>query len=171
MADKRKRQRRSRAEPRVDATATTPRDAQKATASVPSAPTSPVDPRRLEQNVTWGAVVGYTVSSKGLIIKVDVGAISRLAFFISADAPHFKSAVSIAMLAHNERRNASKMDDLDQRAGTIWVKYGEGLPEDRPERRLISGNTFLIDALELGLGMDDPFEIDDWVMSPNWIDD
>jgi hypothetical protein len=69
---------------------------------------------------TRGRVSGYSVTSVGLIIHLDCSAISRLSVSVDADEPHFRSAVSMAMVALNNRIAPSTTTGIDQHY--LWVR-------------------------------------------------
>lgn len=53
------------------------------------------------EGITWGSVNSYAVDSDRLMIKLNAGAINHPLISVGADAPHFRSAVSMAMLAYH----------------------------------------------------------------------
>ncbi len=61
----------------------------------------PVDNQLGEEGITWGYVDTYSVDADRLMIKLNAGAISRPLISMSSDEPHFRSAVSMAMMAHH----------------------------------------------------------------------
>lgn len=60
---------------------------------------------------TWGRVDGFQVRDDGLVIKLNSGAISRSIVLVETDAPHFRAAVSITMLAYNASFNRGTTPD------------------------------------------------------------
>lgn len=71
---------------------------------------------------TRGRVAGYNIGANGLIVHLDVGAIRKIAFSVGHDEPHFRSAVSMTMVALNNRVNPSTDnggDGFDQQY--LWV--------------------------------------------------
>lgn len=101
-----------------------------------------------------GRVAGFSVGTQGLVVKLDVSAVMRLAITVAADEPHFRSAVSMTMIAHNNRASqATPSRDIDHQY--LWVKLPAPTAADttRP-------------ALQVGLSQDNsesPFEVADFV--------
>jgi hypothetical protein len=56
-----------------------------------------------QPRIRVGRVNSYFVDNEGLRIKLDTGAIDRSIIFIATNAPYYRAAVSIAMLAFNGR--------------------------------------------------------------------
>lgn len=105
-----------------------------------------------------GRVAGFSVGAQGLVIKLDVSAILRLAITVAADEPHFRSAVSMTMIAHNNRENPATSDG-DNDHQYLWVKLAES-----------TAGHMTRPALDVGLSDNrsaSPFEIADFVTSPD----
>ena len=69
---------------------------------------------------TRGRVAGYSVTSSGLIIHLDCSAIFRISISVDGDEPHFRSAVSMAMVALNNRIAPSTSTENDQQY--LWAR-------------------------------------------------
>lgn len=116
-----------------------------------SAPTQVVsgDPSPNPQSkVRFGTVDAYSVDADRLMIKLSVvtgiaGPITgRMLISAAADAPNFRSWVSMAMIAHQTERYLN-------------VRYREpipGVPQPSPE---------VFEALELGVG-NEALQFDNW---------
>ena len=156
MAEKRNRRGRN-PEDRAKRTPTPVRQA------VPRTGTSPrgVDPgdiKGINALVTGGRVAGYTVDSNGLVVKLDVSALSRIAFSVSADAPHFRPAVSMTMMALNNRINPATQEGSAHDQQYLWVKL---------QSKAGGGN--ITPAAAVGLSNSneaDPFDVAGFVFSP-----
>lgn len=105
-----------------------------------------------------GRVVGYTVGRKGLVVKLDVSAIYRLAFSVEPDEPHFRSAVSMTMLALANRMNPNASGDhFDYQYLWVWLEKGTEGQDIRPAS--VVAASYNNDA--------NPFDIEGFVFSPN----
>ena len=111
------------------------------------------------QEVTRGRVAGYTVGPSGLIVKLDCSAISRIAFSVGADQPHFRSAVSMAMIAVNNRVNPATQSDLGHDQQYMWVRLQKATKDQKVRPALAIGMTYNNDL--------DPFDIDGFVYTPD----
>jgi hypothetical protein len=123
-----------------------------------SAPTLSVsgDPSPLSE-VKFGVVHAYSVNADRLMIKFGVipffagGETQRILLSVAADAPHFRSAVSMVMMVVH----------TDQGPKYLTVRYSlpnpiPGVPAPSPE---------VLQALEIGYGGTDPnsaLSFDDW---------
>jgi hypothetical protein len=99
----------------------------------------------VEQHVTWGLVESYAVDAERLRIKLNVSAIGRQVLWVGVDDPHYRAAVSMAMMAFHT-------------PGTRLTARYTTLRGAQP----IESNVF--HALEVGLG-NDPSEalaFDEW---------
>jgi hypothetical protein len=114
-----------------------------------SAPTESVPPSPLSK-VRFGMVDAYSVDADRLMIKLSVvtgtgGPITgRMLIYAAADAPNFRSWVSMVMIAHQTERYLN-------------VRYSTplpipGVPAPSPE---------VFQALELGVG-NEALQFDDW---------
>ena len=92
-----------------------------------------------EEKTASGWVRGFTVDDDRLLIKLDCSAIFRMLVAFPADAPNFRTAVSLTMLAYTNNERLS-------------VRYT--LP-GRMQRPLVT------QGIEIGLG-EKAFEIADW---------
>jgi hypothetical protein len=100
----------------------------------------------VDEQVTWGLVESYAVDAERLRIKLNVSAIGRTVVWVGADEPHFKTAVSMAMMAHHT-------------AGTkLTVRYAVHRVSTPPSSNVIH-------ALELGIGNDpeEALAFDEWL--------
>lgn len=90
-----------------------------------------------------GRVNSYSVAEDRLMIKLDVSASFRLLVQVGSDKPHFRSAVSMAMMAFHTP---------DTR---LTVRYLE------------SGNGGVVNGLEVGIGKDPDKALSfaDWPLS------
>lgn len=105
-----------------------------------------------------GRVAGYTVGPTGLTVKLDCSAIFRIAVSVGADQPHFRSAVSMAMIAVNNRVNpATQGSGSDQQF--MWVRLHKTTKDQKIRPALAVGMTYNNDA--------DPFDIDGFVYTPD----
>lgn len=105
-----------------------------------------------------GRVAGYTVGPSGLTVKLDCSAIFRIAVSVGADQPHFRSAVSMAMIAVNNRVNpATQGSGSDQQF--MWVRLHKTTKDQKVRPALAVGMTYNNDA--------DPFDIDGFVYTPD----
>ncbi|MEM6706987.1 MAG: hypothetical protein AAF690_30060 [Acidobacteriota bacterium] len=66
-----------------------------------------------ETESSWGRVDGYVLDDSGLTIKLNMSAISRRLVFVAIDRPMFKAAVSLVMMAHNNRWSGNTEIDLE----------------------------------------------------------
>ncbi len=112
-----------------------------------SAPTQSVsaDPSSLSK-VRFGVVDGYSVNANRLMIKFSVLTVAgslgeRMLIYAAADAPNFRSWVSMVMIAHQTERY------LNVRYSTVILS-----PHPNPE---------VFTALELGVG-NGALSFDDW---------
>lgn len=137
-------------------------DVRPSTATIPN----PAATGMQGETIQRGRVSAYHVTEKELIIKIDVSAIHRYAAYVPTDAPWYRSALSIAMLAYNERTREGNAG-LAYPAGTVWLRLAETLPEDEPAGS--DDRALILRAVAIGQGLNDPFEIADWSRSPNWI--
>lgn len=150
---------------------TTPGTTVPATSSHPTRPgpskvvATPMESPLGQAEVTRGRVTGYTVDSTGLVVKLDCSAISRIAFSVAADAPHFRAAVSMTMMALNNRVNPATQEGHAFDQQYLWVKFAPTLG-----RRTIAGDPPDIrPAVAVGLSNSneaDPFDIAGFVVSP-----
>ncbi len=98
------------------------------------------------ERFTWGLVESYAVDDEQLRIKLNTGAIGRNVVWVGVDEPHFRTAVSMAMMAFHTPDTK------------LTVRYAEnriGLPTE----------SNVIHALEIGIG-NDPSEalaFDEWL--------
>ena len=90
---------------------------------------------------TWGAVSAFTIDEHRMLIKLNISALSRMLVAVAVDAPHFKSCVSLTMMAYNNGEALS-------------VRYQD-------LTNVIQGVPVVMGGLEFGLGSD-AFAIDDW---------
>jgi hypothetical protein len=107
--------------------------------------------------VKFGAVHAYSVNDNGLMIKFSVVPFfagpetDRILLSVAADAPHFRSAVSMVMMVVH----------TDHGPKYLTVRYSTprsipGVPAPSPE---------VFEALEIGYGGTDPasaLSFDDW---------
>jgi len=116
-----------------------------------SAPTESVPPSPLSK-VRFGMVDAYSVDADRLMIKLSVvtgtgGPITgRMLIYAAADAPNFRSWVSMVMIAHQTERY------LNVRYSTVILS-----PHPNPE---------VFTALELGVGVG-ALAFDDWPQAPD----
>lgn len=107
-----------------------------------------------EANTTRGRVAGYSVGASGLVVNLDVGAISRICFSVGADEPHFRSAVSMAMVGLNNRVNPATTGSGAADQQWLWVLLENGT-EDRTIRPAVKvAASWSNDA--------DPFDFEGW---------
>ncbi|MCB6176626.1 hypothetical protein LHP98_00585 [Rhodobacter sp. Har01] len=105
---------------------------------------------------TRGRVAGYGVNSAGLTIHLDCSAISRIVASVGAEEPHFRSAVSMAMVALNNRISPSTSTGIDQQY--LWVSL-----EKTTKGRTIRPAA----AVALSSNTDnDPFDHAGWAFAP-----
>lgn len=126
------------------------------TANVQSTPRARVA-KASDRLVNRGRVVGYSVDNTGLVVKLDVSAVSRIAFSVSADAPHFRPAVSMTMIALNNRVNPATQEGQTFDHQYLWVKFA-------PK----SSGSEIRPATAVGLSNSneaDPFDIANFVLS------
>ncbi len=100
----------------------------------------------VNERFTWGLVESYAVSDEQLRIKLNTSAIGRNVVWVGVDEPHFRTAVSMAMMAFHT-------------PGTrLTVRY--------PVSRIgIPTDSNVIHALEIGIG-NNPSEalaFDEWL--------
>lgn len=105
--------------------------------------------------VVQGRIYAFHLTVDGLVIKLKVDSRTQLAFLIGADDPMFRGATSIALMALNERQNPP--ENVQNPTATVWVEYAN------IEKAQSSSQNKLIRATGIGVGVDEPFEIDDWV--------
>jgi hypothetical protein len=110
-----------------------------------SAPTESVPPSPLSK-VRFGMVDAYSVDADRLMIKFSVLTVAgslgeRMLIYAAADAPNFRSWVSMVMIAHQTERY------LNVRYSTVILR-----PQPNPE---------VFTALELGIG-NGALWFDDW---------
>jgi len=110
-----------------------------------SAPTESVPPSPLSK-VRFGMVDAYSVDADRLMIKLSVLTVAgslgeRMLIYAAADAPNFRSWVSMVMIAHQTERY------LNVRYSTVILS-----PHPNPE---------VFTALELGVG-NGALSFDDW---------
>jgi hypothetical protein len=72
-------------------------DSRQATRTATSSSISPIT--LTEEHVTWGLVESYAVDAERLRIKLNTGAIGREVLWVGVDDPHYRAAVSMAMMA------------------------------------------------------------------------
>jgi hypothetical protein len=101
-----------------------------------------------EEVITWGTVDSYSVDDERLMIKLVTGAIGRELIAVRADAPHFRSAVSMAMMAHH----------------TPGTKVSVRYLTPTSASAIVSNPLEIRYALELGIGSepDKTLSFDDW---------
>lgn len=110
-------------------------------------------------NDTRGRVTGYTVGRPGLVVKLDVSAISRIAFSVGAEEPHFRSAVSMTMIALNNRVNPATQASSGYDQQYLWVRLESGTEGQKIRPALVVAMSNSTDI--------DPFDIDGWIYAPN----
>ena len=115
-----------------------------------SAPTESVPPSPLSK-VRFGMVDAYSVDADRLMIKLSVLTVAgslgeRMLIYAAADAPNFRSWVSMVMIAHQTERY------LTVRYSTVILS-----PHPNPE---------VFTALELGVGVG-ALAFDDWPQAPD----
>ncbi|MGB4827844.1 MAG: hypothetical protein WBP18_11330 [Paracoccaceae bacterium] len=108
---------------------------------------------------TRGRVAGYTVGRQGLVVKLDCSAIYRLAFSVGADEPHFRSAVSMTMIALNNRVNPATQSNPGYDQQYLWVRLESGTKSQKIRPALVVAMSNSTD--------NDPFDIDGFVFNPN----
>ena len=116
-------------------------------------------PRDSDRRVK-GRVVGYSVDHQGLVVKLDVSPVRSVAFSVSADAPHFRPAVSMTMIALNNRVNPATQEGQALDHQLLWVKFA-------PKSSGSDDN--ITPATAVGLSNNneaDPFDIANFVISP-----
>lgn len=124
----------------------------------PSSPTTISATSGTDPDQVRGRVVGYTIGADGLVVKLDVSAIYRLAFSVGANEPHFRAAVSMTMLALSQRINPNAREDgFDQQFLWVWLKQGTKKLTIRPAVAVAA--SYNTDA--------NPFDIDSFVFSPD----
>ncbi|HXK59066.1 MAG TPA: hypothetical protein PLP42_04155 [Acidobacteriota bacterium] len=129
--------------------------------------TTAFDPSKTQsiemEEVVRGRVVGYTVDSKRLVVKLDCGAIRRIAFSVDADEPHFRAAVSMTMIALNNRVNPATQEGSAFDHQYLWAKLAK-LPTPRLPTRDVAGDIRTALAVGLSNSTDaDPFDIANFV--------
>lgn len=100
-----------------------------------------------------GRVAGYTVGSNGLVVHLDVAAHIRIAFHVDPDEPHFRSAVSLTMVALNNRINPATVSASDQQY--LWVSLDPSTTNRKLRRATKVAMSFSNEK--------DPFDLDGWV--------
>ena len=104
-----------------------------------------------------GWVENFAVGEDGLIIKLECGAVSHRIIRVGPDAPHFRSAVSIAMLAYNARFNPGTLegtDAFDNKRIAVSVPIGARPRADGSET-----------AVAIGLGRE-ALNFGGWIIGP-----
>lgn len=93
---------------------------------------------------TYGLVEAYAVDGDRLMIKLNCGAINRKLVQVASDQPHFRSAVSMAMVAHHTGTRLS-------------ARYYAQRPD-------VLESSDVITATEVGIGNDpdEALSFDDW---------
>lgn len=106
----------------------------------------PVDNQLGEEGITWGYVDTYSVDADRLMIKLNAGAINRPLIQMASDEPHFRSAVSMAMMAHHTPGKK------------LTVRYW------KPNRRYNSDGLGVLFAREVAIGNDpgEALAFEDW---------
>lgn len=99
-----------------------------------------------KEGITWGTVESYSVDDERLMIKLVTGAIGRELVAIRADQPHFRSGVSMAMMAFHTPDTK------------LTVRYF------KPDLMTELEYRNVIFALEIGIGRDpsETLAFDDW---------
>ena len=105
----------------------------------------PTEQIAVRNEITWGLVSAYSVDAERLMIKLNVSATRRMLISIRSDAPQFRTAVSMTMLAHHNGER-------------LYVKYVDDLRRVPTADRLEVYN-----GVEVGLG-EDALDIEDWPM-------
>ena len=102
------------------------------------------------REVSWGHVNAFSVDADRLMIQFETGAIGHLLVIVRSDAPHFRTSVSMAMLAHHTKQR-------------LTIRYEKATaPGTRPEGKLLN-------ALEIGMGRDPEKALSfaDWPIDPD----
>lgn len=111
----------------------------------------------IDLDTAAGRVAGYSVGTNGLIVNLDVSAAYRIAVHVGPEEPHFRSAVSLAMIALNNRVNPSTSSGQGHDQQYLWVSL-DPTTKDRKLRP----------ATKVAMSYDndrDPFDIDEWVFT------
>lgn len=104
-----------------------------------------------------GSVENFAVGEDGLIIKLNCGAISHRIIRVGPEAPHFRSAVSIAMLAYNARFNLGTLGGED-----VYDNTRIAVSVPAAARPRADGSET---AVAVGLGRE-ALNFKDWIISP-----
>ncbi|MDQ3566385.1 MAG: hypothetical protein M3436_20695 [Pseudomonadota bacterium] len=99
------------------------------------------------EHITWGYVDSYSVDEERLMIKLVTGAIGRRLISLRADAPHFRTSVSMTMMAYHTPGTKLTVRYLKSKVAALNI-------DD------------IVYALEIGIGKDPEktLSFDDWVI-------
>ena len=99
------------------------------------------------EGIIWGLVDTYSVNSERMMIKLNVSAIRRQLISVGINEPHFRTAVSITMMAYNN----------NERISVRYRKSNLNLPQN-------AGGLNILQAQEVAISQDpgNAFAFADW---------